>query len=99
VRVHLAGLDRHLARIESIPRLIAAAIVLTAIVIGSALAAAIDTGTSDFRSTLSDVALSSYVASTAVAILLVVALLWRLVRPEGRRSVAAARERPALAMH
>jgi ubiquinone biosynthesis protein len=86
VRVHLAGLDRHLARIESIPRLIAAAIVLTAIVIGSALAAAIDTGTSDFRSTLSDVALVVYVASTAVAILLVVALLWRLVRPEGRRS-------------
>jgi ubiquinone biosynthesis protein len=85
VRVHVAGLDRHLARVESIPRLIAAAIVLTAIVIGSALAAAIDTGTSDFRSSISDVALVVYVASTAVAILLVVALLWRLVRPEGRR--------------
>jgi ubiquinone biosynthesis protein len=86
VRVHLAGLDRHVTRIESIPRLIAAAIVLTAIVIGSALAAAIDTGASDFRSTLSDVALVVYIASTAVAILLVAALLWRLVRPEGRRS-------------
>jgi ubiquinone biosynthesis protein len=86
VRVHVAGLDRHLARVESIPRLIAAAIVLTAIVIGSALAAAIDTGTSDFRSTLSDVALVVYVASTAVAILVVVALLWRLVRPGDRHT-------------
>ena len=85
VRVRVAGLERHLARVESIPRLIAAAIVLTGVVIGSAVAAAIDTGASDFRSSLSDVALVVYIASTAVAILLVVALLWRLVRPEDRR--------------
>jgi ubiquinone biosynthesis protein len=85
VRVHLAGLDEHLTRFESIPRLLAVAVVLTGVVIGSALAAAIDTGASDFRSSLSDVALVLYIVSTALAILLVAVLLWRLVRPEGRR--------------
>jgi ubiquinone biosynthesis protein len=85
VSVRLAGLERHFSRVESIPRLIAAAVVLVGIVIGSALAAGIDAGASGFRSSLRDVALVVYIASTAVAVMLAAALLWRLVRPEGGR--------------
>jgi ubiquinone biosynthesis protein len=86
VRVHLADLDRHSARLESIPRLIAAAIMITGIAIGSALAASIDTGQGGFRANLADVALVAYVVATAAAAVLASALLWRLIRPEGRRS-------------
>jgi ubiquinone biosynthesis protein len=86
VRVHVADVDRFASRLESIPRLIAAAVVITGVVIGSALAAGIDTGGSGFRSSLADASLVIYVAAVAVAALLAVALLWRLVRPQRRRS-------------
>jgi peptidoglycan/LPS O-acetylase OafA/YrhL len=55
------------------------------VLIGSALAAAIETGTSDFRSNVADVAVVLYLVATAVAVLLLAALLWRLMRPQGRR--------------
>src|SRR5262249_60776548 len=69
VSVRLDGLERHLARFESIPRLIALALVLTGIVIGSALAAAIGTGSSDFRADVRAGALVSYLLATPAAIL------------------------------
>jgi ubiquinone biosynthesis protein len=87
VRVHLADLDRESTRFESFPRLIAVALVLTGVLIGSALAAAIETGTSDFRSNVADVAVVLYLVATAVAVLLLVALLWQLMRPQGRRDL------------
>jgi ubiquinone biosynthesis protein len=85
VSVQLADLDSELTRFESIPRLIAVAIVITGVVIGSAIAAAVDTGQSSFRTDLSNVALVVFVVATAIAAALAVALLWRLIRPEGRR--------------
>jgi ubiquinone biosynthesis protein len=85
VSVHLSGLDEHMTRIEPIPRLIAVAIVLTGIVIGSAVAASIGTGSGDFHTSVSDIALVVYLVATTIAAVLIAALLWRLVRPEGRR--------------
>jgi predicted unusual protein kinase regulating ubiquinone biosynthesis (AarF/ABC1/UbiB family) len=84
-KVRVADLEPTLARLEAVPRVLAAAIVLTGLVIGSAIAAAIDTGESRFRTSLTDAALVVYVAATAVGVLLVFALLWRVVRPQGRR--------------
>jgi len=85
VSVRLAGLDEHMRRLEPIPRLIAVAIVLSGIVIGSALAAALGTGAGGFHASVADIALVVYLVATAIAAVLVAALLWRLVRPEGRR--------------
>ncbi|HEY3207306.1 MAG TPA: AarF/UbiB family protein [Gaiellaceae bacterium] len=85
VRVHLADLDPHLVRFGSIPRLIAAAVLITGVLIGSALAAAIDTGESAFRAEVADVALVAYLVAAAIATVLVAALLWRLIRPERHR--------------
>jgi ubiquinone biosynthesis protein len=84
VRVHLADVDRHLIRFASLSRLIAASMVIAGLMVGSAVAAGIDGGSSGFRTNLADVALVVYVASTVVAVVLVTALLWRLIRPEGR---------------
>jgi ubiquinone biosynthesis protein len=84
VRVQVSELERHLTRLEPVPRLFAAAIVLAGLLIGSALAAGIDTGASDFRSNLADVALVVWIVATAVALVLAAALLWRLLRPERR---------------
>jgi ubiquinone biosynthesis protein len=81
VSIHLADLDRQLNRLEPVPRLLAAAILLTGLVIGSALAAAVDTGGSDFRKNVADVALVLFLVVTVVAVALVAALLWRLLRP------------------
>ena len=81
VSIHLADLDRQLNRLEPVPRLLAAAILLTGLVIGSALAAAVDTGGSDFRNNVADVALVLFLVVTVVAVALVAALLWRLLRP------------------
>jgi hypothetical protein len=67
---------------EPIPRLLAAAILLTGLVIGTALAAAIDTGGSDFRKNVADIALVVFLVVTAAALALVGALLWRLLRPK-----------------
>jgi ubiquinone biosynthesis protein len=85
VRVRLADLERPTTRFESVPRLLAVAIVLSGVLIGSAIAASVDTGASDFRANLSDAALVIYIAATAIAVVLVATLLWRLVRPTGRR--------------
>jgi ubiquinone biosynthesis protein len=86
VGVRFSDLDRHSGRLESIARLIAAAILLTGLLIGSAIAATTDAGKGVFRTHVSDAALVVYVAATAVAVAVVVVLLWRLVRAEGRRS-------------
>jgi hypothetical protein len=51
----------------------------------SAFAATIATGGSGFRENLADVALAVYVVATVLAVVLVAVLLWRLIRPEGRR--------------
>jgi hypothetical protein len=59
---------------------------LAGLLIGSALAAGLDTGASVFRRDLSDIALALFVAAAAVALVLCVALLRRLVRPERRRA-------------
>jgi ubiquinone biosynthesis protein len=85
VRVRIADLDRHLTRFEAVPRLLAVSVVITGLLIGSALAATIATGESAFRTNLADVALAVYVATTVLAVVLVAALLWRLIRPEERR--------------
>ncbi len=86
VRVHLADLDRPMTRLEPLPRLLAAAILLSGLVIGSALAAAIGTGGSDFRKNVADIAVVLFLVFTAVALVLVAALLWRLLRTRRRPS-------------
>jgi ubiquinone biosynthesis protein len=85
VRVHLADLDRAPAGLEAIPRLIAVAILLAGLLVASALAASIPTRGSGLRSDLSDVGLILYVVAAAIAVALAAALLWRLLRPSGRR--------------
>jgi ubiquinone biosynthesis protein len=84
VKVHVADVDRHLTRLEPVPRLIALSIVITGLLVGSALAAGIDTGKSTFRTDVVDAALVVYIAVMALAVVLVAALGWRLVRPAGR---------------
>jgi ubiquinone biosynthesis protein len=83
--VRLADLDRDRPHLESFPRLIAASIVMTGLLIGSALAAGLDTGKSGFRTDLADVALAVFAVSAIVAVSLVAGLLWRLVRPKAPR--------------
>jgi hypothetical protein len=56
------------------------------LLIGSAIAATTGAGKSVFRTDVSDAALVVYVAATAVAVALILLLLWRLVRAEGRRN-------------
>jgi membrane protease YdiL (CAAX protease family) len=58
--------------------------------LGSAIAGAIDTGNSGFRIDVSRIALVLYLVSMALAVALVAVLLWRLVRPEGRRRRSSA---------
>ena len=53
---------------------------------GSLAAGATDAGTSVLRTDVRDVAVIVYVAATAVAVVAVVVLLWRLVHGEARRS-------------
>jgi ubiquinone biosynthesis protein len=81
VRVHVAGLEDKLTRFELVPRLFAAAMVLSAVLIGSALAAAVGTRGGDFRTAVADASLVLYVIAAVVGVVLVAALLWRLVRP------------------
>jgi predicted unusual protein kinase regulating ubiquinone biosynthesis (AarF/ABC1/UbiB family) len=85
VGVRFSDLDRSSRHLESVARLLAAAILLTGLLIGSAIAATTSAGKSVFRTDVSDAALVVYVAATAVAVTLVVALIWRLVRAQGRR--------------
>jgi ubiquinone biosynthesis protein len=85
VSVRLPDLDQPLARFEAVPRLIAASVLLAGLIIGSALAATLDTGTSVFRTDLADVALVVLVGAMAMAVALLGALLWRLARPEPTR--------------
>ncbi len=84
VGVHFTDLDRYSTRLESVARLIAAAVLLTGLLIGSAIAATTGAGKSVFRTDVSDAALVVNVAAMAVSATLVVVLLWRLVRTEGR---------------
>jgi ubiquinone biosynthesis protein len=82
VGLRFTDFDRLSAHLESLARLVAAATLLTGLVIGSAIAATTGAG---------DAALVVYVAATVVAAALVAVLLWRLVRPKDRRG--ARRER------
>jgi hypothetical protein len=66
-------------------RLIAVAVVITGMMIGSALAGAINTGQNGFLKDLAHTALILYTISIGIAVVLVVALLWGLVRPKRRR--------------
>ncbi len=86
VGVRLSNLDRYSTRLETFAQLVAAALLLTGLLIGSAIAATIDRGTTVFRTDVSDAALVVCVAATAVAAAFVAVLLWRLVRANGRRS-------------
>ena len=85
VGIRLSDLDRLSGRLESLAQLVAAAILLTGLLIGSAIAATTGAGKSVFRSDVGDAALAVYVAAAAVAVTSVAVLLWRLVRAEGRR--------------
>ena len=76
VGLRFSDLDRYSVHLESLARLIAAATLLTGLLIGSAIAATTGGG---------DAALVVFVATAVVAAGLVVVLLWRLLRPEGRR--------------
>ena len=84
VSVRISDVDRPAARFEALARVVAVSIVVAGMVIGSAIAASIDTGKSVFRADLTDVALVLYLGATAVAVLLLVALLWPLIRPDRR---------------
>ena len=86
VGIRFSDFDRHARRLDSLARLIAAAILLTGLLIGSAIAATTGAGRSFLRTDVSDAALVVYVAAAALAGALVVVLLWRLFRAEGRRS-------------
>jgi ubiquinone biosynthesis protein len=82
VGVRLSDLDSSTRHLESGVRLVTAAMLLTGLLIGSAIAATTGAGKSAFRSDVRDATLVVYVAAAAVAVLLVVVLLWRLVRSD-----------------
>jgi ubiquinone biosynthesis protein len=84
VSVRLADLEAESNRLGAVPRLLAAAIVLAGVLIGSALVAGIDTSASDFRRDLANIALVLWIVVAGLAVVLVAALLWRLVRPQVR---------------
>jgi ubiquinone biosynthesis protein len=86
VGIRFSDLDRYSTRFESVTRLIAATILLTGLLIASAIAATTGAGKSVFRGDVSDAALVVYVAAAAVSVTLIVVLLWRVVRPDDRRS-------------
>ncbi|HEY2372920.1 MAG TPA: AarF/UbiB family protein [Gaiellaceae bacterium] len=85
VSVHVADLERTETRLESVARLLAVAIILTGTIIGSALAASIDVGTSALRADLRNAGIILFVIAMASAALLAGTLLWRLIRPDRRR--------------
>jgi hypothetical protein len=64
---------------------LAVATLLTGMLIGSAIVAALDTSQSGFRRDLADIALVVWIVVAAVAAVLAVALLWRLIRPHRDR--------------
>jgi ubiquinone biosynthesis protein len=85
VKLDLTDLDRSVNRFDRISRLVAVAIVITGMTIGSALAASVSDVQDGALGTLSDVALWLYTGSMAIAVVLVVVLLAKLVRPDGRK--------------
>jgi ubiquinone biosynthesis protein len=85
VKVDLSDLDRSADRLNRISRMIAVAVVVTGLMIGSALAADITTTKSGFLTGLAHTALVLYTASAAVAIVLLAVLLWSLLRRPRRR--------------
>jgi ubiquinone biosynthesis protein len=86
VSMRFSDLDRPMVRSAAgIPRLLAVATLLTGMLIGSAIVAALDTSQSGFRRDLADIALVVWIVVAAVAAVLAVALLWRLIRPHRDR--------------
>ena len=84
VGLRFSDLDSLSAHLESLARLIAAATLLTGLLIGSAVAA---------RTGAGHAAVVVFAAATVLASALVVVLLWRLVRPESRRNPRRERAR------
>jgi ubiquinone biosynthesis protein len=84
VRVRRVDLDDEASRLQAVPRLISASIAMAGLMIGSAIAAGLDTGKSGFRSVLADAAFVVFACSTVAAVTLVAVLVWRLLRPGAR---------------
>jgi ubiquinone biosynthesis protein len=85
VSVRVSDVERPAARFEALARIVAVCIIVAGVAIGSAIAASIDTGKSDLRTSVSDVALVLFLGAAVTAVVLLVALSWRLIRP-GRPS-------------
>jgi ubiquinone biosynthesis protein len=86
VSVRLPDVDRYSTHVESIAKLIAATVLLTGLLIGSAIAATTGAGETVLRTDVSDAALVVFIAATAIAAAFVVVLLWQLLRAMGRDS-------------
>jgi ubiquinone biosynthesis protein len=80
-----SGLESFASRPEQTTRLLAVAVVLTGMLIGSGLIAALDTGKSSFRIDVRNTALVLFALAMAMAIAFVTPLLWRLLRPHGHQ--------------
>jgi hypothetical protein len=85
VKVDLTDLDRPVDRLNQMSRVIAVAVVVTGLMIGSALAADVTTAKSGFVTGLAHTALVLYTLSAAVAVVLLAALIRSLVRRPRRR--------------
>jgi ubiquinone biosynthesis protein len=85
VRVRLTDVERPMAHAETATRLLALSLLLVGVLIGSALTAGIGAWAHGFRDDLAKVALVVWVVATALAVVLAAVLLWRLLRPAGRR--------------
>lgn len=83
VKLDLSDLDRSVSRFDAISRLLAVAIVITGMTIGSAIAASLASREEGALGTLSDVALVLYAVSMAGAVVLVISLVVKL-RPSRR---------------
>jgi ubiquinone biosynthesis protein len=84
VKADLSDLDRSVDRLGRMSRVIAVAVVITGTMISSALAADITTH-NGFLKGLAHTALVLYAVSVTIAIVLIAALLWSLVRRPRRR--------------
>ncbi len=85
VKLDTSDLDVQMRQLRSISRLVTVAIVVVGLTIGSAIAAGVATADGSALGSLADMALVLYAFSSIAAALLIVGLLYRLWRPEGRR--------------
>ena len=85
VKLDTSDLDVQMRQLSGIARLVTVAIVVVGLTIGSAIAAGVATEEGSALASLADTALVLYAFSSIAAAVLIVTLLYRLVRPEGRR--------------